>query len=253
MENNTKPQIALFIPCYMDQFYPKVAIATLEVLEKLGCQVTYPMNQTCCGQPMANAGFERDTLGTTKHFIETFAAYDYVVCPSGSCVLHVKEHSPKAQGLEKEQEALHNKIFEFTEFLTDILGVEKLEGSFPHRIGYHASCQGQRGLRLSSSSELNEKPFSKAKKLLENLEGLKWVELARTDECCGFGGTFAVSEEALSVQMGKDRLEDHISHQVEILTGSDMSCIMHLQGIAQRQKQSIKFKHIAEILNQILK
>jgi L-lactate dehydrogenase complex protein LldE len=253
MSIKPKPHIALFIPCYVDQFYPNVAISTLAVLEKLGCRVTYPMNQTCCGQPMANAGFERDTVGTTAHFIETFAAYDYVVCPSGSCVVHVKEHSPSVAGMEKEQAELHDKIFEFSEFLTDILKIERIDGSFPHRIGYHSSCHGQRGLRLSSSSELNEKPFSKAKKLLENLEGLTWVELRRTDECCGFGGTFAVSEEALSVQMGKDRLEDHIEHQVEILTGGDMSCIMHLQGIAQRQKQPIQFKHIAEILNEILK
>lgn len=247
-----KPNIALFIPCYVDQFYPNVAIASLKVLEKLGCQVTYPMNQTCCGQPMANAGFERNTVGTTKHFIETFRDFDYVVCPSGSCVLHVKEHSPKVSGLEREQKALHYKIFEFTEFITDILQVDSFSGKFAHRVGYHASCHGQRGLRLASSSELKEPPFNKAKKLLENLEGLDWVELDRKDECCGFGGTFAVSEEALSVQMGKDRLADHQSHAVEILTGGDMSCIMHLQGIASRQKQSIQFKHIAEILNEAM-
>lgn len=249
---NKKTNIALFVPCYVDQFYPNVAIATLEVLEKLGCEVTYPINQTCCGQPMANAGYERNTQGTTRHFIKTFANYDYVVAPSGSCVLHVKEHSPKVEGLEKEQKELHNKIFEFSEFLTDILAIEKLEGNFPHRIGYHSSCHGQRGLRLSSSSELREPPFNKAKKLLENLEGLKWVELGRNDECCGFGGTFAVSEESLSVQMGKDRLADHSAHEVEILTGGDMSCLMHLQGIASRQKQSLKFMHLAEILNQAI-
>ncbi len=250
--SDQKPHIALFIPCYVDQFYPNVAISTLAVLEKLGCQVTYPINQTCCGQPMANAGYERDTLGTTRHFIETFATYDYVVAPSGSCVIHVKEHSPKVEGLEKEQAELHDKIFEFTEFLTDILGIEKLEGCFPHRIGFHSSCHGQRGLRLASSSELQEPEFNKAKKLLQNFRGLEWVELSRKDECCGFGGTFSVSEEALSVQMGKDRLTDHISHQVEILTGGDMSCIMHLQGIASRQKEQIQFKHLAEILNEAM-
>jgi L-lactate dehydrogenase complex protein LldE len=246
------PIIALFIPCYVDQFYPEVAIATLELLEKLGCEAHYPTGQTCCGQPMANAGFERNTIGTTKHFIETFRDFDYVVAPSGSCVLHVKEHSPAIPELEKEQAELHEKIFELTEFITDVLKIEKIEGKFPHRVGYHASCHGQRGLRLGSSSELNEKPFSKAKKLLENLKGLEWVELTRTDECCGFGGTFAVSEEALSIQMGKDRLEDHLNHGVEILTGGDMSCIMHLQGIASRNQQKIKFQHIAQILNQAI-
>ncbi|MFC3880327.1 (Fe-S)-binding protein [Algoriphagus namhaensis] len=244
--------IALFIPCYVDQFYPQVGIASLEVLEKLGCQVSYPLDQTCCGQPMANAGYVRDTVGTTRHFIETFKDFDYVVCPSGSCVLHIKEHSPKVLGMEQAQKALHDKIFEFSEFLTDVLKVDSFSGAFPHRVGYHASCHGQRGLRLASSSELKIKPFNKAKQLLENLEGLDWVELSRQDECCGFGGTFAVSEEALSVQMGKDRLADHLSHQVEILTGGDMSCIMHLQGIASRQKQKIQFKHIAEIINEVL-
>lgn len=246
------PVIALFIPCYVDQFYPEVGIATLELLEKLGCEVHYPNGQTCCGQPMANAGFERNTIGTTRHFIETFRDFDYVVAPSGSCVLHIKEHSPAIPELEKEQAELHDKIFELTEFITDVLKIEKIEGSFPHRVGYHASCHGQRGLRLGSSSELNEKPFSKAKKLLENLKGLEWVELSRTDECCGFGGTFAVSEEALSIQMGKDRLEDHLNHGAEILTGGDMSCIMHLQGIASRNQQKIQFQHIAQILNQAI-
>mgnify|MGYP006148189745 FL=1 len=154
--------------------------------------------------------------------------------------------------MEKEQAELHNKIFELTEFITDILKVEKLEGSFPHRVGYHASCHGQRGLRLASSSELNQDPFNKARKLLENLEGLDWVELSRTDECCGFGGTFAVTEEALSIRMGKDRLEDHIQHQTQIITGGDMSCIMHLQGIATRNGQKMKFMHLAEILNQAI-
>ncbi|PSL04841.1 (Fe-S)-binding protein [Cecembia rubra] len=244
--------IALFIPCYVDQFYPNVAIATLELLEKLGCQVSYPIGQTCCGQPMANTGYERDTVGTTKHFVEIFGDYDYIVAPSGSCVLHIKDHAPAIAGMEKEQESLHNKIFELTEFLTDVLKVENLKGSFPHKVGYHASCHGQRGLRLGSSSERNEPFFSKAKQLLDQIEGLEWVELTRTDECCGFGGTFAVTEEALSVQMGKDRLQDHLTHGVEILTGGDMSCIMHLEGIAKRNQQTLKFMHIAEILNQAI-
>lgn len=244
--------IGLFIPCYIDQFYPKVGIATLELLEKLGCQVSYPLGQTCCGQPMANAGYERDTLGTTKHFLETFKAYDYIVAPSGSCVLHIKDHAPEIPGMEKEQESLHHKIFELTEFLTDVLKVDNLNGSFPHKVGFHTSCHGHRGLRLGSCTERNEPFFSKAKQLLDQIEGLEWVELSRKDECCGFGGTFAVSEEALSVQMGKDRLQDHLNHGVEILTGGDISCIMHLEGIAKRNQQPLKFMHIAEILNQAI-
>lgn len=247
-----KKNIGLFIPCYVDQFYPQVAIATLELLEKLGCNVTYPLAQTCCGQPMANAGYERDTMGTIKHFLNTFKEFDYIVAPSGSCVLHVKEHAPSIPGMEAMQLELHNKLFELTEFLTDVLKIDTIEGSYPYKIGYHASCHGQRGLRLASSSELNQKPFNKARQLLENLKGLEWVELSRKDECCGFGGTFAVTEEALSVQMGKDRLADHMAHDVEIITGGDMSCIMHLQGIASRNNQNIQFKHVAEILNEAM-
>ncbi len=245
-------EVALFIPCYVDQFYPNVAIATLELLEKLGCKVHYPRNQTCCGQPMANAGFERETVDTTAHFIRTFEHYDYVVAPSGSCILHIKEHMPVVPGLESGQARLHQNAYELSEFLTDVLKLQKLEGKFPHKVGYHASCHGQRGLRLASSSELNQEPFNKARRLLESLDGLEWIELSRKDECCGFGGTFAVTEEALSVQMGIDRLEDHRSHGVEILTGGDMSCIMHLQGISRRNNQQIQFKHIAEILNEAI-
>ncbi|MBN7811024.1 (Fe-S)-binding protein [Algoriphagus sp. H41] len=249
---SNSPKIGLFIPCYVDQFYPQVGVASLQLLEKLGCEVSYPLGQTCCGQPLANSGYERDTHGATRHFIELFKDFDYVVAPSGSCVLHVKEHSPAIAGLEKEQAELHHKVYELTEFITDVLKIDKLEGKFPHRVGFHSSCHGHRGLRLACASELNQTPFNKARKLLENLEGLEWVELSRTDECCGFGGTFAVTEEAISVRMGKDRLEDHLAHQTEILTGGDMSCIMHLQGIATRNKQPLKFLHIAEILNQAI-
>jgi L-lactate dehydrogenase complex protein LldE len=164
----------------------------------------------------------------------------------------VKEHFPKLPDLEKEHREIHDKIFELTEFLTDVLQVRELKGSFPYKVGYHASCHGQRGLRLASSSEMNSTPFNKAKSLLENLEGLEWMTLNRTDECCGFGGTFSVTEEALSIRMGKDRLDDHEKHQVEILTGGDMSCIMHLQGIASREGRNVKFMHLAEILNQAI-
>jgi L-lactate dehydrogenase complex protein LldE len=250
--NSSPPHIGLFIPCYVDQFYPKVGIATLELLEKLGCKVSYPMGQTCCGQPMANAGYERDTVGTSARFVEIFQEFEYIVAPSGSCVLHVKEHFPVLEGQEEPQKQVHDKIYELTEFLTDVLNINHVTGKFPHKVGFHASCHGQRGLRLGSSSEMNVSPFNKAQILMEKLEGLEWVELNRKDECCGFGGTFAVSEEALSLRMGKDRLDDHSSHGVEILTGGDMSCIMHLQGIASREGRNLKFMHLAEILNQAI-
>lgn len=131
-------KLALFVPCYIDQFYPKVGIATLQLLEKLGCDVVFPPNQTCCGQPMANSGYEHITGDCAKLFQDNFDDFDYVVSPSGSCTLHVKEHIP-----------LKGKIYELIEFITDILNVESLEGEFKHKVGLHQSCHGQRGLHLS--------------------------------------------------------------------------------------------------------
>jgi L-lactate dehydrogenase complex protein LldE len=241
-------KIGLFIPCYVDQFYPKVGIATYELLQKLGCDVRFPMRQTCCGQPMANSGYEHLTQGCDANFVANFAEFDYIVCPSGSCVLHVKEHLH-----DENNEALSDKIrksvFELTEFITDILKVESIEGHFPHKVGLHQSCHGQRGLKLSQMSELNAPFFSKPEQLLSKIKGINLVSLNRKDECCGFGGTFCVTEEAISVKMGKDRIKDHEAQQVEYITGFDMSCLMHMEGILRREKSHIKTIHLAEILN----
>ena len=239
--------VGLFIPCYVDQFYPKVAIATLELLESLGCKVGYPLNQTCCGQPMANSGFARLTKACDANFVENFKDFDYIVAPSGSCVLHIKEHL-HAEKDEKTAEILRGSIFELTEFLTDILKVKTLAARFPHRVGYHVSCHGQRGLGLSSASEIVGEPFSKPLQLLDLVEGLELVTLKRNDECCGFGGTFCVTEEAVSVKMGKDRVADHKEQKVAYIVGGDMSCLMHIEGILKRQNSPVKILHIAEIL-----
>lgn len=241
-------KVALFIPCYVDQFYPQVGIATLELLEKLGCEVHFPKNQTCCGQPMANSGFEHLTSGCNDNFIENFKGFDYIVCPSGSCTLHIKEHL-HAHKNEQFASTIRNRIYELVEFLTDILKVETLHANFPHRVGFHQSCHGQRGLKLSQMSELNAPQFSKSGQLLSHVKGIELVELDRKDECCGFGGTFCVAEEAVSVKMGKDRVADHQKHQAEYITGGDMSCLMHLEGILRRQNSAVKVIHIAEILN----
>ena len=236
-------RVGLFIPCYIDQFYPQVGVATLELLEKLGCEVVYPPEQTCCGQPMANSGFEHLTKGTNDLFIKNFEAFDYIVAPSGSCVLHIKEHIHDPAG------DIPNKIYELVEFLTDVLKVEELDASFPYKVGLHQSCHGQRGLKLAQMSELMAPPFSKPQQLLNLVKGLEFVELDRKDECCGFGGTFCVAEEAVSVKMGKDRVADHINHGAEVITAADMSCLMHLEGILRRQQSKVRVKHIAEILN----
>lgn len=240
-------KVGLFIPCYVDQFYPKVAVATLQLLEKLGCEVVFPLNQTCCGQPMANSGFASLSEGCEKNFAANFGEVDYIVSPSGSCVLHVKEH---LHG-EDEKKVLHIRqhIYELTEFLVDVLKIENISAYFPHKVGMHISCHGQRGLQLSSMSELVSAPFSKPAQLLSSVKGLELSQPKRVDECCGFGGTFCVFEEAVSVKMGKDRIDEHDINGVEYITGADVRCLMHLEGILRRNGSMVKTIHIAEILN----
>jgi L-lactate dehydrogenase complex protein LldE len=241
-------KVALFVPCYVDQFYPQAAVATMELLEKLGCEVHYPKNQTCCGQPMANSGYEHLTGGCNNLFIDNFAGYDYIVCPSGSCTLHIKEHLHSHENEDKAIE-IRKRVFELTEFLVDILQLKSLEASFPYKVGMHQSCHGLRGLRISQMTELVAPPFSKPAQLLSMVKGLELVPLSRADDCCGFGGTFCVVEEAVSSKMGKDRVDDHIEHGAQYITSADLSCLMHLEGILRRQNSSVKVIHVAEILN----
>jgi L-lactate dehydrogenase complex protein LldE len=240
--------VGLFIPCYVDKFYPQAAIACIRLMEKLGCSIKYPKNQTCCGQPMSNSGFGYLTSGCNELFIRNFSGFDYIVCPSGSCTLHLKEHLySKENG--KGAADIRGRIFEFTEFMVDILKVESLDAKFPYKVGLHQSCHGQRGLKLSAMSELVAEPFSKPVKLLKMVDGIDIIALSREDECCGFGGTFCISEEAISVKMGKDRVKDHLLHGADFITSPDMSCLMHMEGILKRQKSRVQVKHIAEILN----
>lgn len=239
--------VALFIPCYVNQFYPQVGIATLQLLERLGCTVSYPINQTCCGQPMANSGYEHFSGSCNELFVKNFSGFDYIVCPSGSCTLHVKHHLHADE--EDKAAAIRSNVYELTEFLTDVLKIEKLDARFPHRVSLHQSCHGQRGLHTSQMSELVAPPFSKPLQLLKMVDGLQQVTIDRVDECCGFGGTFCVIEESVSAKMGKDRIADHTKNNTEFITGIDMSCLMHLEGILKRQKSTIQVKHIAEILN----
>ena len=241
-------KVGLFVPCYVDQFYPAAAIATLQLLEKLEVDVQYPPRQTCCGQPMANSGFEHLTKGCNDLFIENFSSFDYIVCPSGSCVLHIKQHLHSEKN-EAKAIAIRSKVYELVEFLTDVLKITYLEASFPHKVGLHQSCHGQRGLNLSQMTELMAPTFSKPRYLLDMVSGLEIMPLDRLDECCGFGGTFCVAEEAVSVKMGKDRVADHIKNGVEYITATDLSCLMHMEGILHRQGSPLRVIHIAEILN----
>lgn len=239
---------ALFIPCYIDQFYPHVGIATMELLEKLGVDIYYPINQTCCGQPMANSGFEVYSKDTYKLFVKNFKDYDYIVSPSGSCVYHVRHHFDIIPQ-NKDVEHIRSKTYELCDFIVNVLGNPELGASYHKKVGLHQSCHGLRGLRLGECSEFSPNPNSTLEEMLKKVKGIELARLTRSDECCGFGGTFAVLEEAISVKMGKDRIKDHLDQGVEVITGTDMSCLMHLDGIVKRNQLPIAIKHIAEILN----
>jgi len=244
-------KVALFVPCYVDQFYPQVAIATLQLLAKLGVPATYPPAQTCCGQPLANSGCEHEALPIYQHFVATFKDYDYTVVPSGSCVYHVQKHFDKLDQTPDVQHVRATTI-DLIDFITQVLGVQELPGTFPHKVGLHLSCHGQRGLHQANESELTPVRDGRLRRLLASLDGIELTELDRNDECCGFGGTFCVSEAAISGRMGHDRAHDHLRNGTEVLTGGDMSCLMHLQGIVRRQQLPMRVLHAAEILNSTL-
>ncbi len=241
--------VGLFVPCYVDQLYPQVALATVELLEAAGCRIDFPEQQTCCGQPMANTGCWEDARPLAESFLRIFQPYEYVVCPSGSCTAMVTHHYEEFLGDRPEYAELKRKTFEFSEFLVDVVHLDRLDTiRFPHRVGLHNSCHGLRELRLGRSSERMEPDFSKARQLLQLIPDLELVDLTRRDECCGFGGTFAVTEEAVSCMMGRDRIEDHRQAGAEVITAGDMSCLMHLQGLLRRDGTPLKVMHLAEIL-----
>ena len=242
-------RIGLFIPCYIDQLFPRVGVATLRLLEHFGVgEVEFPVAQTCCGQPMANSGCDDDARPVAERFVAAFRDYDYVVGPSASCVAMVRRHY---HGLIADADALHDiqgKTFELCEFLTDVAKAGPIEGRFPHRVGLHQSCHGLRELELANSSERVVAPFSKVRSLLAGLQGIEFAELQRADECCGFGGSFAVYEEAVSCMMGLDRIADHERAGTEVLTAADMSCLMHMDGLIRRQGKPMRVLHVAELL-----
>jgi len=256
----TRPEtVALFVPCYVDQLHPEVAWATLRLLERLGVRVEVPPDQTCCGQPLLNAGFHDGAAQAARHFCKVFASVEHVehvVCPSGSCTAMVRRHYADLQPFEPTF-----RVYELCEFIVDVLKIGSLEGRFPHRVGLHPGCHGLRDLRLAPSSErrrgdedgndggdasVNDKPAS----LLASLDGITLVDLARRDECCGFGGLFSVEESAVSVAMGRDRFADHLHAGAQVMTSTDMSCLMHLQGLIQRQRVPLEVRHIAQVLEE---
>ena len=253
-------KIGLFIPCYVDALYPEVGVSTYKLLTSLVLDVYYPEEQTCCGQPMGNAGFEQKAIPLAKKFDQLFRNFDYVVAPSASCAAYVRFFHPNLLAHQQPQNSQQprqpqsceafGKTVDLVEFLHDIIQVKSLPARFPHKVSVHNSCHGVRELGLSSPSERNVPKFNKIIDLLMLVEGIEIVEPERPDECCGFGGMFSVEEQAVSTRMGLEKIRRHKATGAEYITGPDSSCLMHMQGVAQKQGiDDIKFIHVAQILS----
>ncbi len=241
-------RVALFIPCYINSFFPGVGMATLTLLERFGYAVEYPEGQTCCGQPFANSGAHEEARPLAEHFLRTFSGYDYVVAPSASCVATVRRHYDPYVGDDPAYAHIKANTYEVLEFLHDVVRPESFGVSFPHSVTLHQSCHGLRELELGVSSEVMLPHYNKVLNLLEKVEGIELREMERADECCGFGGTFSIHEPEISTRMGIDKLDNAEATEAEYLAGFDSSCLMHLQGIARRLNREIKCVHVAEIL-----
>lgn len=230
---------ALFIPCYVRATAPQVGEASRALLEALGVVVEVPKGQTCCGQPMGNAGYEKEGEALARRFARIFNDYDTIVSPSSSCVTYVREHYG---------DTLNGKMYEICEFIHDVVRPERIPGEFPHKVSLHNSCHGARLAGLSSPSEMNVPYFNKLKDLLALKKGVEVLEPERPDECCGFGGLFSVEESPISIRMGTDKVLRHIATGAEYITAADSSCLMHQGGIIAAGKWNIKTIHIIEIL-----
>lgn len=237
-------RVSLFITCFNDVLFPQTGKAVVTVLERLGCAVEFRQAQTCCGQMHANSGYQGEAIRLVRRFAEVFEDAEAIVAPSTSCVATIRGQYPRlarAAGdaaLQRRVEALAPRVFEFTEFLTDRLGVEDVGAYYPHRVTYHASCNSLRALRLG------ERPL----RLLRAVRGLELVELARAEECCGFGGTFAVKNAETSTAMLADKLRAVLDSGAEICTAGDNSCLTHIGGGLSRQRTGVRTVHLAEIL-----
>ncbi|QXE33510.1 (Fe-S)-binding protein [Streptomyces sp. GMY02] len=229
-------RVALFVTCVNDAVYPSTGIATVRLLERLGVEVDFPEEQSCCGQPQFNTGYRRETEPLVRRTVRAFEGYDYVVTPSGSCAAMVRQHYPAIGG--EAAGALAARTYELTEFLVDVIGVTDVGAYFPHAVTYHPSCHGLRLLGLG------ERP----RRLLEAVRGLELRELPGADECCGFGGTFAVKNSDVSAAMGQDKVRNAVSTGARVLCGADNSCLMHLGGIVSREDAPLRAVHLAEIL-----
>ncbi|GLX50203.1 Fe-S oxidoreductase [Streptomyces hygroscopicus subsp. hygroscopicus] len=241
-------RVALFLTCVNDTLYPETGKAVVKLLGRLGVEVDFPMGQTCCGQAHYNTGYRHEAEPLARRFAEVFGEYDAVVTPSGSCGAMVRQAYPRMgerAGAEGRGDSLARalapvvpKTYELTEFLVDVLGVTDVGARYPHRVTYHPTCHGLRGLGLGD----------RPRRLLEAVEGLDLVELPGADECCGFGGTFAVKNAAVSAAMGRDKVRNAESTGAEVLCAADNSCLMHIGGTMSRLRVGMRPVHIARIL-----
>lgn len=234
-------KVQLFIPCFVDQLYPQTAFNMVKVLEKACCDVEYNTNQTCCGQPAFNAGFQTEAKKVAEKFLKDFDTPDYIVAPSASCVGFVRNYYGKLFENSSQHNLVKNlslRIFEFTEFLTNILKIENFGAVLNAKATYHDSCAGLRECKIKEGP----------RNLLKKVKGLQLIEMAETETCCGFGGTFAVKFDAISNAMADQKINHALDTGASHIISTDLSCLMHLQGIITKKDLPITTLHIADVL-----
>jgi L-lactate dehydrogenase complex protein LldE len=234
-------KVSLFVPCFVDQLQPQVAADTVKVLRRIGCQVSFPHDQTCCGQAGFNSGYWDEARPCAERFLRVFEDAPYIVCPSGSCCTMVRVFYTRllaASPVHDQAVRIAQRTFELSEFLVKVAKVTDVGAVFPHSVTYHASCHGLRELQL------RDEPLQ----LLRKVKGLKLLDMLRHDECCGFGGTFATKFESISVAMGVSKADNIAVTGAEYVTAIDPSCLMHVQGIMGKRGDKAKAIHLASIL-----
>ena len=233
--------IQLFIPCFIDQLYPQTAVNMVKVLEKAGCNVYYNTNQTCCGQPAFNAGFFNESKSVAEKFIKDFNNADYIVAPSASCVGFIRNYYPTLFDdtlLLNDVKKTASRTFEFSEFLTDIIKVEDFGASLNIKATYHDSCAALRECKIKQGP----------RNLLKNVKGLELVEMNDVETCCGFGGTFSVKFEPISVAMAEQKIDNVLKTGASCIISTDMSCIMQLAGVIKQKNLTIETMHLADVI-----
>jgi L-lactate dehydrogenase complex protein LldE len=237
-------RISLFITCFNDTIFPETGRAMVRLLERLGHSVDFPLDQTCCGQMHFNTGYQREAIPLARHFVDVFAHSEVVVAPSASCVGMVREFYPRLAELSGDRRlseavaALNPRVFELSEFLVRKLGVEDVGAYYPHRVTYHPTCHSLRMLHVGDA------PL----RLLRAVRGIDLVELPNADQCCGFGGTFAIKNADTSMAMLSDKLRCILDTRAEVCAAADNSCLMQIGGALNRQRAGVRPVHLAEIL-----